>query len=121
MALKKLEEYEWRSFFDRLSKGLAGKGAKLERASLGIGREVEGKWIPLLGIAYHPKDDLVGIALEGHNHLIRKPREIWVDDDGPSGLTCMGVIDADGGRHILLLHNALTLPPVGRRDEIGQR
>jgi hypothetical protein len=37
MALKKLEEYEWRSFFDRLSKGLVGKRAEIERASLGIG------------------------------------------------------------------------------------
>jgi hypothetical protein len=121
MALKKLEEYEWRSFFDRLSKDLAGKRAEIERASLGIGHQVEEKWIALLGIAYHPKDDVVEITLEGHDHLIRKPREIWVDDDGPSGLTCMGVIDADGGRHILLVHNTLTLPPAGRRDEIGQR
>ncbi len=106
MALKKLDEYEWRSFFDRLS---VGKRTERDVVSLTIGTQVEAKRIPLLGIAYDPRDNVVKIALEGHDHLIRRPREIWVDDDGPSGLTCMGVIDADDDRHILLLHDALTL------------
>jgi Family of unknown function (DUF5335) len=38
--------------------------AEIEVASLALGDQVEAEWLPLLGIAYDPKDDLVQVALE---------------------------------------------------------
>jgi hypothetical protein len=68
MALRKLDKTEWRVFCDRVSKALVGKRAEIEVASLALGSQVEAKWLPLLGIAYDLKDDIIEIALEGLDH-----------------------------------------------------
>ena len=53
------------------------KAAEIEVASLSLGDQVEAEWLPLHGITYDPNDDLVEVALEGLDHMIRKPREIY--------------------------------------------
>ena len=58
---------------------LEGKRAEIEVVSLRLGDQVEAEWLPLLGIAYDPNDDIVEIALEGLDHLIPNPREIYVE------------------------------------------
>lgn len=110
MALLKLEKEEWRVFFDYMSKGLIGKRAEIEVASLALGAQVEAKWLPLLGIVYDPKNDLVEIALEGLDHMIRAPREVYVDQ-GPVGLVSLEVVDSDGVRNVIQLREPLMLPP----------
>jgi hypothetical protein len=110
MALLKLEKTKWRPFFDLVSKGLIGKRAELEVASLALGAQIEAKWLPLLGITYDPKDDLIEIALEDVDHMIRAPREVYVDE-GLTGLVSMEVIDGDGIQHIVQLRDPLPLPP----------
>jgi hypothetical protein len=65
--------------FDRVTKMLEGKRAEIEVVSLRLGDQVEAEWLPLLGIAYDPNDDIVEIALEGLDHLIPNPREIYVE------------------------------------------
>jgi Family of unknown function (DUF5335) len=94
--------------FNRVSKGLLGKQAEIEVTGLPFGDRVAAKWLPLLGITYHPKDDLVEIALEGSDHLIHQPREISVED-GPEGLTAMEIVGADQRRQIVRLREPLML------------
>jgi hypothetical protein len=68
--VKRLEESQWRPYFDRMSKALLGKRAEIEVASLKLGDQIEVEWLPLLGISYDPKDNVIQIALEGVEHLI---------------------------------------------------
>src|SRR5262249_49505181 len=77
MATRKLDKKEWRTFFDRVSKMVEGKQAEIEVASLRLGAQVQAEWLPLHGITYDPKDDLVEVILEGLDHMISKPREIY--------------------------------------------
>jgi Family of unknown function (DUF5335) len=109
MSTRKLEKTEWKAYFDRMSKALEGKLAEIEVASLALGDQVEVNWLPLIGITYDPKDDLLEIALEQVDHLIPKPREIAVEE-GPAGLASVEVIDADGTTQIVKLRNPLMLP-----------
>ena len=109
MATVKLDKGAWQTYFDRISKLVLGKQAEIEAASLNLGDQIEAEWVPLLGISYDPKDDLVEVLVEGLDHLIRHPREIWVDQ-GPGGLTSMEVIDADDVRQIIRLRAPLMLP-----------
>jgi hypothetical protein len=41
---------EWRSFFDRLSKGLLGKWVEIEVASLDLGGQITAEWIPTTSV-----------------------------------------------------------------------
>ena len=112
MATVKLEKAAWQPYFDNISKTLVGKQAEIEIASLKLGDQIEAEWVPLLGIVYDPKNDLVEILLEGLDHMVRNPREIYVDQ-GPLGLTSMEVIDADDVRQIVKLRDPLMLSYAG--------
>jgi hypothetical protein len=109
MTIRKLDKKQWRTFFDGVSKTLLGKQAEVEIASLRLGDQVAAQWLPVLGIAYDPNDDIVEVALEGLDHLIQKPREIHVDD-GPEGLAALEIVDADDVKQIVKLRSPLRLP-----------
>jgi hypothetical protein len=117
MALEKLDKSEWHPFFDAASRSLLGMRAEIEVASLDIGDQIEAEWLPLLGIVYDPKDDLIEVALEGSvDHIINHPREVWVDI-GTGGLLSMEVVRGDDVREIIRLREPLTLPPPAERQK----
>jgi hypothetical protein len=110
MTARKLEKTEWRPFLDGLSKLLGPKQAEIEVASLPLGDQVQAEWVPFLGIVYDPKDDIVEVALEGLDHMIPKPQEIYVDVV-EGGLAALEIVDADGVKQIVKLRDPLMLPP----------
>jgi hypothetical protein len=110
MALSKLEKPKWQAYFDNMSKILEGKRVEIEVDALAIGSQIEAEWLPLLGITYDPKDDIVEVALEGLDHMIHKPRDVFVDQTAVD-LSSVEVIDNDDFRHIIKLRDPLMLPP----------
>lgn len=109
MTVRKLDKADWGPFLDHLSRTLKGGQAEIEVASLALGSQVEARWLPLFGLVYDPKDDLVEVALEGLDHIIHKPGDIYVDDAiGP--LASIEIIDADGRRQVVRLKEPLLLP-----------
>jgi hypothetical protein len=88
---------------------LVGKQVEIEATSMKFGDQIEQEWIQLLGITYDHKDDLIEILVEGLDHLIHKPREVWVDH-GVIGLVSMEVVDADDVKQIIRLREPLMLP-----------
>jgi len=109
MASRTLPKQDWHPYFDRISKELAGQRAQVEVAGLALGDQIEAKWLPLFGITYDAKDDLLEIAMEGLDHLVRKPQEVAIQD-GPGGLTSMEIVDSDRRRQIVRLMEPLLLP-----------
>lgn len=109
MATVKLDKEAWQAYFDRMSKLVVGKLAEIEVASLNLGDQIEAEWVPLLGMSYDPKNDLVEVLVEGLDHLIRNPRDIYVDQ-GPSGLTSVEVIDTGDVQQIIRLRDPIMLP-----------
>lgn len=109
-TLQNVPRSEWRAYFDRMSKELLGKRAEIEVASLDLGDQIVAEWIPLLGITYEPKDDLLDVALDRSSHLIRHPKEIAVEET-PAGLASVAVIDGEGARQVVRLREPLMLPP----------
>ena len=88
------------------------KAGRDEVASLSLGDQVEAEWLPLHGITYDPNDDLVEVALEGLDHMIRKPREIYLED-WTRGLMTIEVVDADGTKQVVKLREPLMLASPG--------
>jgi hypothetical protein len=70
---QKIDKSGWRAALDTLSKSLSGKQAEIEIAALSLGDQIAAEWVPIIGIAYDPKDDIVEVALEGFDHIISRP------------------------------------------------
>jgi hypothetical protein len=113
MTTRKLEKKEWHTFFDGVTRMLEGKQAEIEVAALRLGDQVAAAWLPLIGITYDAEDDIVEVALEGLDHLIPKPREIYVED-GTEGIVALEIVDADDVRQIVKLRDPVLLPAPGR-------
>jgi hypothetical protein len=109
MAVRKIDKPEWRVFFDWLSQGLLGARVEIEVASLELGDQIEAEWLPLLGITYDHKDNLLEIALEGVDHLIHDPRDVWADLN-VGEMMSVEVIDDRGVSQIIKLRQPLMLP-----------
>ena len=109
MASQQIDRARWAPFFDNITKSLAGKQAQIEVASLDLGDQIEARWVPLIGITYDRRNDLVEIALGKLDHLIRSPREVFADLD-VGGLVAFAITDADGNRQIVRLKDPLSLP-----------
>jgi hypothetical protein len=113
MTTRKLDKKQWRAFFDGVTTMLEGKQAEIEVASLRLGDQVGAEWLPLIGISYDPKDDIVEVALDGLDHLIHNPREIYLED-GSEGMMALEIVDGDDEKQIIKLQDPLMLPALSQ-------
>jgi hypothetical protein len=121
MAAEQIERARWGTFLDTLTRTLVGKQAEIEVAALDLGDQIAAEWAPLIGITYDKKGDLIEIALEQLDHLIRSPRSIFVDQDA-EGIVAIAIDDGGGRHHIVRLKNPLALPaPATTASQAGAR
>jgi hypothetical protein len=102
----------WKSYFEAMSHALIGKWAELEVAALDLGDQIVAERLPLLGITYDTKDDLIDISLGGENqfnHLIRQPRHIEIVEE-VDGVRSIAVTSGDGTVQVMRLTEPLRLP-----------
>jgi hypothetical protein len=107
MTTRKLDKGQWKGFLDRISKLLEGKEAEVEVASLKLGDQIEAKWRPILGITYDPKDDLIDLDLDGLDHMIRHPRELYVENG--LSIASLEIVDEEGVAQIVKFKDPMML------------
>jgi hypothetical protein len=108
MTIRRLERSEWSGFCIRASRGFLGKHVEILVISAQIGFQSEARRLPLLGIAYDPKNDVLQLLLGELDHLIRAPCELYVDEE-PLGTVNLQIIDAEDVRQIVTLRDPLML------------
>ena len=112
MAIRSLPKSEWRLYFDVYSSDMkeADHDARVRVLSLEDGDQPLTDGAALLGLTYDPKDDLLEVQIEGLDHLVAHPSEIFVDErDG--ALAKLEVVRADGTREVIEWTSSL---PAGR-------
>ena len=100
---------EWLKFFDQFANGNQGRPVRVETFGEELGDEEVGRCLPLLSINYDPKPkgDVVRIstgrsAVE-YEHLVPRPKEIWVERDGSGSGKAIEIVSEDGGRTVVSL------------------
>ncbi|GAA4257613.1 DUF5335 family protein [Azospirillum formosense] len=109
MTTTRLEEQEWHRYFSAAKNILYGRLASVQVVGADVGAQRVADRVSLLGVTFDPKGHLLDVALDGLNHLIQNPREIYVDE-APSGAIAMDVVDADGRKHIIQIGDR-SVPP----------
>ena len=84
MAVRALPRSDWNAYFDAFSKRKAETGridyAEIRVLSAEDGAQTGASWVPLLGLTYDPKGDLLDIGVAGLDHLVAHPETIYVDE-----------------------------------------
>jgi hypothetical protein len=119
LATEKLAQDAWGPYFDTISKDLGTLLATVEVVGPDVGAQTIADHLPLTGISYDHKDDIVVIGLdapggdpEEMQHLVDHPRAIMVATGDPAGPRfVIDVEDAEGRRHLVRLELAPELPP----------
>lgn len=105
MAVKKIEKIDWQEYFDTFAK-LFLKDDQPEYIGIQIlsnefGTQPETSWVPLEGISYDPKGNLLDVKVENLNRMILDPLEIFVDEDENGWIHSMEIIERDGTKDII--------------------
>ncbi len=111
MSYVHLEKSKWEDYLKRLTKSLKETPAEIEVEALGILDKYETDWIPLAGISYDPKDDIISIYFEEPNlknfdHIIPHPQDIALEE-GDAGLLTMEITGGQGYKHVVRFKQAV--------------
>jgi hypothetical protein len=102
--IRTLPHEEWGPYFDRFSKTKDDAGrvdyTEIRVLSPDLGSQRETSWVPLQGVTYDAKSDLLEIIVPGLDHLVAHPVEIHVDE-AQNILERFEVIRDDGTREII--------------------
>jgi hypothetical protein len=107
MSIKQLEKADWASYFDAFSKKLNREHrtdyAEIRVFSQEDGAQPETSWLPLAGITYDRKGDLLEVLVENMDHLVYHPKEIYVDEMEDKVLSSLEVVREDGTIEVIEL------------------
>ena len=109
MTLHPVDRSQWAGFCEYLDRELVGKRAEIEVGSAQFGVQVEARWLPILGVAYDARNDVFVITLDGLDHMIFHPLELYAEV-GSCGLESLAVFDSQAWQ-IVLVREPLMLPP----------
>jgi len=119
-----VDKEDWASFLEWVTQSLSGGRVEIDVLALDIGAQVQARALPLLGLAYDRKSDVIEVALDGLDHLIHRPRELTAHEE-EDGLTSIRVVVDDDVVQIIKLTGPLNLPtqvnPPWRREPAKDR
>jgi hypothetical protein len=116
VARRSLTRAEWRRYCDRISKETAGRRVELDVASLKLGDHVEARWLPLVGVVFDARGDVLEVALDGIGHSIRSPRDLVLEET-PRGLVALEIVAADQTVETLRFREPLRLERPDAADD----
>ena len=102
MPIRRLKKAEWRSYLDHIARAILGRRAAIEIRSPQFSNDIQAEWLPLQGISYDPRNDILVIAVSGLKHMVHRPQHLVVEEDGGQ-LATLEVIDQDGVWQIVRL------------------
>lgn len=112
MSTKRVSPAEWKTAFDRFThKYLQDdlpETVTIEVVSPDVGEQFSTRDVTLRGITYDKKSQALEVVLEGEDHLVFRPVEIWVVQNEADGfIDTIDLVRADGTKEIMQLHRSV--------------
>lgn len=109
MAVRQLARDDWHNFLEELTSTVRGRQTVVEVASADLGDQRLVENVPLLGLSYDARGDILEIEFETIGHRVASPTDLFVDQP-PAGMIGLEIVGKDGTRTILRLQEPLLLP-----------
>ncbi|HEB97172.1 MAG TPA: hypothetical protein ENI96_12185 [Sedimenticola thiotaurini] len=112
MATQIIEKERLKDYLDHFSIVIPTELTEIEVASLELGDQIAAEWVPLSGLSYDPKDDVILVDLDNgkYEHTIQQPVEFAVQE-GDDGIQSFEVKCSKGHLHIIKFRQPRQLPP----------
>jgi hypothetical protein len=109
MAARQLARDDWHAFLEELTRTVRGRQTSVEIGSADLGGQRLVENVPLLGLSYDTRGDIIEIEFEAIGHRIVAPAALYIDRmaDGVVGLEIVG---KDEEKTVLRLKQPLLLP-----------
>ncbi len=101
-----LDKSTWQDELIRLWRKMDGKDVQIEVEALNLGDQIEADFVPLKGLSYDPKDDVVQVWTGELDHMIQHPKSIELAVEG-GRLLSIHITDADGEVHLIKPESAV--------------
>jgi len=108
MSLSRIEKSQWSEFCRLLNAQLPGQRAEIEVASLELGVQTAVRWLTVIGVTYDARMDAMELSLDGVDHLIFHPTEVYMES-GSGGVESLAIVERDVWQ-IVTLRAPLMLP-----------
>ena len=109
MGIQRIDRSMWITVCAAISANLLGKRAEIEVVSPVDGLLTETLGQPVLGIIYDPANDVLRLQLEGIDHFVFQPKEMYLDFR-LGGDVSFGILDKANAWQIVMLRDPLMLP-----------
>lgn len=110
MATKDIAKDRWHSFFEEFTKAIQGRRqAGVEVVSLGYGDQVLAANAPLHGLSYDTRSETFEVEMEGIDHRVTRPRNVFVEWEA-GGVVGVEIVGDDDVRTIVKISEPLMLP-----------
>ncbi len=108
MSNKKLQESEYESYFNALSRKMEGMPSELKVMAVSIMARDMTEWIPFYGISYDPAEKTVSLISEYIDHRIKNPASVYVEETD-SGVKSIEINGGDGFTHRITFKEPITV------------
>jgi hypothetical protein len=104
LETKKIPQDQLETYFDAFTKHFllhdSTNAVDVELVAPDWGDQFAAEGAHLYGITYDPKDDAIEFELEGGDHRIQHPLEVWVAEEIDTFIKAIQVVREDGAREI---------------------
>lgn len=111
MATEQIKKSDWQGYFSKLTNHIEGLNIAVEIDSPEFGAQNQSAKLQVQGLTYDPKSDLFEISSNDIEHIVNKPKDIYVEST--EGIVhSIKVEDGENNAHILTFLPPLSLPLV---------
>jgi hypothetical protein len=114
LETKRIPREELETYFDKFTKHFliheSTNRADVELVAPDWGDQFAAEGAHLYGITYDPKDDAIEFALEGGDHRIMHPQEVWVAEEIDTFIKAIQIVRDDGRREIARVNRLGVVP-----------
>jgi hypothetical protein len=75
-----------------------------------LGDQIEAQNVALLGVTYDPRSRALEFELEGGDHRVFNPREVWVAEEPDGFMRSIEIVKEDGTREIGTVKRVAVVP-----------
>jgi uncharacterized protein YuzE len=110
MAVQEIARENWHDFLENFTRTIQGREAEVEVVSDDFGGQRLAEGVPMLGLSYDERGDVLEVELENVGHRVARPTALFVDLAEAGGVIGIEIEGEDGVRNILRLREPLMLP-----------